>query len=99
MYVCMLPWECIQLCRYLQSGESSSASDAESHFSEVCNALDLVGFEGEFQEHIFTCLAAVLHIGNIEFMEDQNEHAFVLEPRSGPIQMVSVSKKESSDNM
>ena len=62
----------------------------------MCNALDLVGFEASFQEHIFRCLAAVLHLGNIEFHEDANEYSYILEPRSGPVQTVSVSRMNAS---
>ena len=56
----------------------------------MCNALDLVGFEAEFQAHVFTCLAAVLHLGNVEFYEDANEYSHILDPYSGPVMMVSV---------
>lgn len=59
-------------------------------FAEVCNALDLVGFEADYQAHIFTCLAAVLHLGNVDFYEDTNEYAHILDTFSGPVKMASV---------
>ena len=59
----------------------------------MCDALDLVGFEPEYQEDIFTCLAAILHLGNVEFFEDSNDYSHILDPRSGPVQITSVSNQ------
>ena len=56
----------------------------------MCNALDLVGFDGEFQENLFICLAAILHLGNIEFYEDSNDYSHILDPRAGPVQRTAV---------
>ena len=76
---------------YLQRRtDSVSAGEDRQRFAEVCNALDLVGFEYDSQRHIFTCLAAVLHLGNIDFYEDANEYAHILSPFSGPVKMASV---------
>ena len=69
-------------------------AEEDDRFSEVSNALDLVGFEPSFQDDIFTCLSALLHLGNIEFFEDVNEYSHILDPRSGPVQKASVSNIE-----
>lgn len=77
---------------YLQRrAASSSTSDECRHFDEVSEALDLVGFEPAYQTDIFTCLAAILHLGNVEFFEDSNDYSHILDPRSGPVQITSVS--------
>ena len=79
-------------CSYLQRRPAvSSVSDEHRHFDEVTDALDLVGFEPAYQEDIFICLAAILHLGNVEFFEDSNCYSHIMDPRSGPVQMVSVS--------
>ncbi len=61
-----------------------------ARYEEVCNAMDLVGFEPSIQTSIFTALAAVLHLGNIQIHEDTNDYSYVLEPRSGPVKTVAV---------
>lgn len=79
--------------RYLQNGNTSSTcspSQGMERFAEVCNSMDLVGFEASMQDSIFTSLAAVLHMGNVLFQEDSNEYSYVLEPRSGPVHTVAV---------
>ena len=45
----------------------------------------------QFQDHIFSCLAAILHIGNIEFSEDENECAHMADHSTDAIQIASVS--------
>ena len=68
-----------------------SCEEGAARFEEVRNALDLVGFEPVMQAAIFSCLAALLQLGNIQFQEDANEYSYVLDPRSGPVKMVAVS--------
>ncbi|KAL5482212.1 hypothetical protein EMCRGX_G022508 [Ephydatia muelleri] len=70
-------------------GLGAHSLDKRQQFEEVMNALDLVGFESEFQDHIFSCLAAILHIGNIEFSEDENECAHVADHSADAIQIAS----------
>ena len=66
------------------------AGDDGRHFSEVCDALDVVGFEAGLQEDIFTCLSALLHLGNVQFFDDINDYSHILDSRSGPVHKVSV---------
>ena len=49
----------------------------------------------QFQDEIFACLAAVLHLGNIQFKEDDNERSHILDPQSGPLKTVAVSQVSS----
>lgn len=56
---------------YLNQGNSpviDGVSDLES-FNETLNALDLLGFSKTEQNNMFQILAAVLHLGNIEFVD------------------------------
>jgi len=79
---------------YLLQGTTScthSREEGAARFEEVRNAMDLVGFEPVVQASIFSCLVALLHLGNIQFQEDANEYSYILEPRSGPVKMVAVS--------
>ena len=93
--VCVLCSVSLHACiyRYLRNESASnlhSASQGAERFAEVCNSLDLVGFEADMQNSIFACLAAILHLGNIQFQEDGNEYSYVLDPRCGPINTVAV---------
>lgn len=68
--------------QYLCEGASclrSHLKEKQQQFEEVQNGLDLVGFETEFQNHIYTCLATVLHLGNIKFSQDDSEFSHILE--------------------
>ena len=47
----------------------------------------------KFHEHIFTCLAAILHLGNVTFTEDDDEYSHITDPQSGPLKTISVSNK------
>ena len=42
----------------------------------------------QFQSHIFTCLAAVLHMGNVKFSQDDNEYSQIVS--TAPLQTASV---------
>lgn len=56
---------------YLNQGKSpriDGVSDLET-FKETTNALDLLGFSESEQNDMFQILAAVLHLGNIQFVE------------------------------
>ena len=37
-------------------------------------------------------MAAVLHLGNVQFREDENERSHIINPHSGPIKTVAVSE-------
>ena len=45
----------------------------------------------QFQSHIFTCLAAVLHMGNVKFSQDDNEYSHIVS--TAPLQTVSVRNR------
>jgi myosin-3 len=49
----------------------------ELQFEELQNAMDLVGFESEHQVNTFKCMSAILHLGNVDFSEDDSEKAHV----------------------
>lgn len=56
---------------YLNQGGSApinGVSDLEL-FKETTNALSLLGFTKENQHEMFKIFAAILHLGNIEFVE------------------------------
>lgn len=82
---------CIDSYLQRRAATGSSSSDDCRHFGEVSDALDLVGFELGYQADIFTCLAAILHLGNVEFFQDSNEYSHILDPRAGPVHTASVS--------
>ncbi|CAK9435340.1 uncharacterized protein LODBEIA_P56950 [Lodderomyces beijingensis] len=44
-------------------------------FSSLMSAFDVVGFTSEEQELIFSCLAVVLHLGNLQFTSKTSEQA------------------------
>lgn len=56
---------------YLNQGSSpyiDGVNDSDN-FEETLNALNLLGFSEEEQRCIFKVLAAVLHLGNVNFVE------------------------------
>ena len=46
----------------------------------------------QFQNHIYTCLATVLHLGNIKFSQDDSEFSHILE--GGSVQTAAVSSSK-----
>ena len=45
----------------------------------------------QLQADIFACLAALLHLGNVQFTEDDKECSHIVNPQTGPLKTVSVS--------
>ena len=60
-----------------------------SQLIEACFILSVL-FVVQHQENLFICLAAVLHMGNIKFGQDDNEYSFVKD-KTGPLTTVAVS--------
>lgn len=66
--------------RYLTNGASCLKSDKQvlkEHYEDLRNSLDLVGFTDEEQENMFNMIAAVLHLGNIQFGMDDDDASYV----------------------
>ncbi|XP_015221377.2 myosin-IIIb [Lepisosteus oculatus] len=61
--------------RYLngQYGTEEMVSYWSKKYSEVCNAMDMVGFEEQEQVDMMTILAGILSLGNIMFEPQDNE--------------------------
>jgi myosin heavy subunit len=47
-------------------------------FQEVCDALESVGIEEPHQNHMFSVLAGLLHLGNVDFGENEKNEAFIV---------------------
>lgn len=56
--------------------------DDESEFSTTREALRLLGFHDDHQQHMFRVLASILHLGNIEISSgsDDREEESVIDP-------------------
>ncbi|NXM15842.1 MYO3B protein, partial [Ploceus nigricollis] len=66
-------------------------------YQEVCNALDMVGFQEQEQVDMQAILAGVLSLGNVTFEpEESNGSAKVSEASRGWLKAAAVSHKESS---
>lgn len=64
--------------RYLKNKGEASPDDAKA-FTETIKCLTSIGLTPDEQESVFAIAAAVLHIGNISFVETENDAAMVSE--------------------
>ena len=64
------------------------ATDSSSSPPHVLHTPSLSSPHPQFQSHIFTCLAAVLHMGNVKFSQDDNEYSQIVS--TAPLQTASV---------
>ncbi|XP_036086446.1 unconventional myosin-Ig isoform X2 [Rousettus aegyptiacus] len=53
------------------AGLSTSDSDERSHYQAVMEAMQVIGFRTEEVRSVHRILAAILHLGNIEFVEKE----------------------------
>ncbi|XP_019878612.1 unconventional myosin IC isoform X2 [Aethina tumida] len=60
---------------YLSEGDDSNVVtlNDEKNFKDVCSALDTLEFTEEAKKEIFSILAAILHLGNVGFTEEECE--------------------------
>ena len=69
---------------YTNQGDCVVISDVddESEFSTTREALRLLGFHDDHQQHMFRVLASILHLGNIEISSgsDDREEESVIDP-------------------
>ncbi|KAK3097735.1 hypothetical protein FSP39_012604 [Pinctada imbricata] len=66
--------------RYLTNGASCLRREPKAlkkRYEDLLNAMDLVGFTDEEQYDMFNMIAAVLHMGNVTFSDDDNDAAYV----------------------
>ncbi|XP_071954506.1 myosin-IIIb-like isoform X2 [Antedon mediterranea] len=71
--------------KYLTNGSGrvqTKSAETKKLFSEVNNAMDLVGFLDEEKEDMFVILAAVLAFGQIEFDTNDNDAAIIKNPQA-----------------
>ena len=65
--------------RYLQTQSSSSRNNNNkkdaTQFAETKDCLERIGLSVQDQDKVFSIVAAVLHLGNINFTEDAEGHA------------------------
>ncbi|XP_037794658.1 unconventional myosin IC-like isoform X1 [Penaeus monodon] len=66
---------------YLKQGDSSHVGGINDRgcFEAVDYALDILNFSTEEQEAIWGVIAAILHLGNVTFTEDDNRNAKVVD--------------------
>uniref|UniRef100_A0A671G3S6 Myosin IG n=1 Tax=Rhinolophus ferrumequinum TaxID=59479 RepID=A0A671G3S6_RHIFE len=71
------------LYNFTRQGAGLSASDSEerSHHQAVVEAMQVIGFSAEEVGSVHRILAAILHLGNIEFVETEEGHLSVAEDR------------------
>ena len=50
--------------------------DDEADFHSTCAALDMLGVGPRYQVEVFTVLAAILHLGNIEVHSNKQDKGF-----------------------
>lgn len=54
--------------------------DDQSELSTTREALRLLGFHDDRQQHLFQVLASILHLGNIEITDDRGEEESKIDP-------------------
>lgn len=54
--------------------------DDQSELSTTREALRLLGFHDDHQQHLFQVLASILHLGNIEITDDRGEEESKIDP-------------------
>ena len=71
---------------YLSSSHDASSTEADAQaFDETVECLTRIGLTGDEQDTVFGMAAAVLHLGNIQFVEDaDNSDATVIQESSRP---------------
>lgn len=63
------------------NGKVSSINDAQD-FQAIQTAMNVIEIPAAEQTEIFKIVAAVLHMGNVGFTEDEHGHATILKPES-----------------
>ncbi|NXQ15539.1 MYO3B protein, partial [Peucedramus taeniatus] len=87
------------LYRYISGrfGTQEVAEHWKRKYREVCNALDMVGFQEQEQVDMQAILAGVLSLGNVTFEpEESNGSVKVSEASQGWLKAAAVSHKKSS---
>lgn len=57
---------------YTRDGSSVSGFHDAEDFGQLCDAMAKAGFDDAAREHIFSSVAAVVHLGNIEFIGSED---------------------------
>eukprot|EP00039_Didymoeca_costata_P004597 m.74616 g.74616 ORF g.74616 m.74616 type:complete len:1195 (+) comp12471_c0_seq4:172-3756(+) len=64
-----------------QGGADCDPTKMQNQWEEVLSALSILGISNNIQEDLMTAIAAVLHLGNIAFQENEmTEEASILDP-------------------
>lgn len=67
---------------YTSRSQTSSVAgvDDVKEFQETLHVMDIIGLSSEEKDNIFRILAAILWIGNVDFIEDDNSATTVADP-------------------
>lgn len=82
-----------------QKSEIHSTENCLKNFAEVDRIFNTFGLTGNIKFAIFELLASILHLGNIEFGNDSNGQAEILESFEKNIEFASKLMKVPSDNL
>ncbi|XP_072396790.1 unconventional myosin-Va isoform X1 [Diabrotica undecimpunctata] len=83
---------------YLNQGKSPNVAGVDDlrNFEETVDALNLLGFSEKEQENMFKIIAAILHIGNIEFVDsiikvenEQDQEGCMIRPNDKHLKTVT----------
>jgi myosin-3 len=64
----------VYLYRYLTNTDKSQSSANKIKFKAIHHCFDTIGFKSQEINSIYSILAGILHLGNLEFVQDEGVH-------------------------
>ena len=70
--------------RYLSRGGCYTIDgvDDKSDFIKMCAAMDAIGIDKNDQASLFSCIAGIMHIGNIQFVPTEDRLGSIIDDKS-----------------
>ena len=68
--------------KYLNASEKARSSSDQESFEELRNAFDTMNVSRDVQTQVFGVVAAVLHLGNVEFVDGKRDGVSIKSPQA-----------------